>query len=115
MLRTDTVIKLLKSNKKPMTFEEIWKGIKVETMDSISVDSDEAQVKSDLYMSIMEDPDVIMIGDNKWDLKENFSFEEVNQIIKTRMTAELELDISAEKSDDTIEMELGIVPEIEGE
>ncbi len=110
MLRTDIVIKFLKKEKAKTSFDKIWAGVKEETLKTMPEGTDENQAKADLYMSMMEDPDIIMIEGNNWDLKSNFSFEEVNEIVKTRMTEELELDISSpEKSDDTIEMELGII------
>ncbi len=106
MLRTDAVIKLLKKNKTRMSFDDIWTNVKEDTMKSTTVDFEEAQVKADLYMSMLEDQALLMVGDNNWDLKENFSFDEANQIVKTRMTEELELDIGLEESDDTKELKL---------
>ncbi len=114
MLKTDTVIKLLKKEKKAMTFDDIWKTIKEETMSSLSKEGiEEFQAKSDLYMSLLEEQKLIMIGENKWDLKENFSHDDIALIERTRMTEELELDLDLEKTDDTIELEILDVEEEE--
>lgn len=109
MLRTDAVIKLLKTKKQEMSFDEIWANVKEETLKSIKKEFTEDQIKADLYMSLIEEQALIMIGDSKWDLKEKFSYDEIHQIEKTRMTEELELDIAVEKSDDTRELKLEIL------
>ncbi len=107
MLRTDTVIKLLKNNKETMSFEDIWNSVKDETIASISKEQDEIAIKSDLYMSMMEDQTLLMVGDNTWGLKETFSYEEIEQIKKSRVTDDIETDLE-EETDDTRELKLGI-------
>ncbi len=109
MLKTDAVIKLLKQNKEPMSFDDIWTNVKEDTMSTINKEQEENVVKSDMYISMMEEQQLLMIGENKWTIKENYSFEEVHNIEKTRMTEELELEIGLEKSDDTRELKLEIL------
>lgn len=106
MLRTDAVIKLLKNNKEEMSFDDIWTNIKEETLSTISKEQDESVVKSDLYMSMMEDQNLIMVGDNKWNLKASYSYEEIEDIKKMRMVDDVEPTL--EESEDTIELKLGL-------
>ncbi len=108
MLRTDAVIKLLKNNKSELSFDEIWNNVKEETIASISKEQDENIIKADLYTSLLEDQNLIMVGDNKWNLKSSFSFEEVEQIKKSRITEDIEVPL--EESDDTIELKLSKLP-----
>ncbi|NQX83328.1 MAG: DNA-directed RNA polymerase subunit delta [Mycoplasmataceae bacterium] len=91
MLKTDMIIKLLKNTKKPMTYDVIWDKVKIEVMDSFKEDLDEFAIKTDLYMSLLEDEKLIMIGDNTWDLKEKYSNSKQASIIKSRMTEETEI------------------------
>ncbi len=109
MLRTDAVIKLLKKNKQDMTLDEIWANVKEETMKSISVEKDEVAIKSDLYTSMLEDQNLVMVKEGYWNLRTNFSFDEIAEIIKLRVA---EPDIELEESDDTRELNLGITDSI---
>ncbi len=115
MLRTDAVIKLLKNNKTDMSFEDIWTNIKEETMESISKNLDEMEAKADMYTSMLEEPLLIMVGDNRWNLKEAFSYEEIEGIKKERITIEDDIVPELEESDDTKELHLEILNEIAGE
>lgn len=108
MLRTDKVIELLQGKKHPMPFESIWKKIKEDTISSISKDMDETGVKAALYMSLLEDQRLIMVGDNNWDVKEKYSHNDQVQIEKIRVTEEIQLDL--EESDETRELKLKIIP-----
>ncbi len=108
MLRTDAVIKLLKTKKEEMSFDDIWTNIKEETLSTISKEQEESVVKSDLYMSLMEDQRLIMVGDNKWNLKESYSYSEIEDIKKSRMTDDVETEL--EETEDTIELKLGLAP-----
>ncbi len=112
MLKTDSVIKLLKKNKAPMSFEEIWAAVREETLSSVTsldevTNEKEIEVKSSLYISFLEDQSLIMVGGHKWDLKDGYSYSEVNNIEKTRLTEEIELEL--EKTDETKELELALV------
>ncbi len=109
MLRTDAVIKLLKTNKDTMSFENIWNAVKEETIASVTKEQEEISIKSDLYMSMMEDQTLIMVGDNAWGLKESFSYEEIDGIKKSRVTDDVETNLE-EETDDTRELKLGIAP-----
>ncbi len=108
MLRTDAVIKLLTKNKTEMSFDDIWANVKDETISSLTKEQDENITKSDLYMSMMEDQTLIMVGDNKWNVKAAFSYDEIADIKKSRATDDVEVDLE-EETDDTKELKLGIV------
>lgn len=108
MLKTDAVIKLLKKNKQEMSFEDIWINVKDETISSLNVEQEEGQVKADLYMSIMEDQTFIMVGENKWNIRSSYSYDEIDEIKKSRITDDVETNLD-EESDDTRELKLGIV------
>lgn len=108
MIRTDKIVKLVKESKDPLTFDEIWNAVGKEIMEELG-ETDEIVTKTDLYLAIMDDPKIIQVGENTWDLRSNYSFEKAQEIVRTRMTEELELEInSVEKSEDTIEMEIGL-------
>lgn len=112
MLKTDSVIKLLKKNKVPMSFDEIWAAVREETINSVTsmdelTESKEIEIKTSLYTSFLEDQLLIMVGGHKWDLKDGYSYNEVNSIEKTRLTEEIELEL--EKTDETVELELALV------
>lgn len=107
MIRTDEVLALLKAKGKKMSYEDIWKEVKDSVMESLTIALDEIQVKSDLYISLIEDENIIMVGDNNWDLKERYSLENLEVIERSRMTEETELQW--EETDDTKELKLSIV------
>lgn len=107
MIRTDEVIAVLAAKGKKMSFEQIWKEVKVDVIASLKEGLDEVQVKSDLYLSMIEDEHVIMVGDNFWDLKDRYSLENLEVIKKSRMTEETE--IQWDESDDTKELKLSLV------
>ncbi len=106
MLRTDAVIKLLTKNKEEMSFDNIWINVKDETLSTITKEQEESIVKSDLYMSMMEDQRLIMVGDNKWNLKDSYSYAEIEDIKKSRMTDDVETEL--EETEDTRELKLGL-------
>lgn len=94
MLKTDEILNLLKKTKEPMSFDQIWDKVKKEILKSQkNNDYDEKKIKADIYMSLMEDQNLIMIGDNYWNLKEKYSNDERINIEKTRMTEELEIEL----------------------
>lgn len=113
MVNTKVVAETIKKNKDKMSFEQIWKAVKKEIMETAGEGAEEISIKSDLYISMMEDQDIIMLGDNIWDLRDIYSFEEQQRIAKVRMTSEIELKL--EEFDDTREMKLGHVDGTEDE
>ncbi len=106
MLKTDAVIKLLKKEKQ-LSFDAIWNSVKDETIASISIEKNENEIKTDLYMSLMEDQTFIMLGDNNWGIKASYSYEEIDEIKKSRITDDIEEEFD-EESDDTRELKLGL-------
>jgi len=107
MLETNSAVKFIESKSKPVSFEDIWKNIKKETINSLGKEFPEEVIKSDLYISLIEDERVIMIGNNVWDLKSRRSFNEIIEIEKT-LTEEFELEIT-EESDDTKELKINTI------
>lgn len=107
MIRTDEVIALLKAKGNKLSYNDIWASVKDLVMKSLTVELDENQVKSDLYISLIEDENAIMVGDGFWDLKERYSLENLEVIERSRMTEETE--IQWDESDDTKELKLSIV------
>ncbi|BDU67383.1 MAG: hypothetical protein TYPL_0360 [Candidatus Tyloplasma litorale] len=97
MLKTEEVIKILKSNKKPMLFNDIWKKVKKEITSSLNNEVNEFAIKSDLYLSLMEDPKLIMVGNNKWDIRDKYSYSEIESLNKTLLIEEdIEEDVEEE-------------------
>jgi len=107
MVKTDEVIKFLKTLKGPASFKEIWENVKDESFASIKKNLSEEVMMSDLYLSLIEDERIIMIGGNNWELKEKYSIKDVSAIEKERLTEETTL--SLEESDDTKELLLKII------
>jgi len=107
MLETNGAIKFIESKKKAISFEEIWKQVKKETISSLGKDVPEKTIKSDLYFSLIEDERVIMIGNNVWDLKSRHSLNDVLEIEKS-LTEEFEVELP-EESDDTKELKLNTI------
>ncbi len=107
MLRTDAVIKLLKKQRE-LSFDEIWETLREETMSSLSKELDEMTVKSDLYMSLMEDQTFIMTGENRWALKSAYSYATIDEIKKSRVTEEDPVIEFEEETEETKELKLGI-------
>lgn len=113
MLETNSAIKFIEKQKKPVSFEEIWEKVKKETIESLGKEFPEKSIKSDLYFSLIEDERAIMIGNNVWDLKSRHSLNDVLEIEKS-LTEEVELEI-LEESDDTKELKMKIIKEEQGE
>lgn len=111
MLRTEKIFKILKGSKSPVDFDSLWEKIKDEFYPSSNEKLTENQVKTDLYMTMLEDPGMIMIGSNKWDLKTRYSHDEQTSMARERITIETELNL--EVTDDTKELKLEIVIEKE--
>ncbi len=107
MIRTDEVIALLKAKKNKMLYNDIRNSVKDSIMKSLTVELEETQVKSDLYMSLIEDENIIMVGEGYWDLKERYSLENLQVIERSRMTEETE--IHWDESEDTKELKLSLV------
>jgi len=106
MVKTDHVIKFLKTQDKPVSFDVIWKNVKAESMASITKELPEVTMMSDLHLSLMEEEKVIMVEDNKWFLKEKYSLKDLSEIEKDRLTTEetlLNMEES-EESEETKEM-----------
>lgn len=61
MIKIDPVIKLLKKEKE-MAFEDIFKAVKDKISHSYE---NEADLKADLYVSMIDTKLLIMIGENK--------------------------------------------------
>ena len=86
-----------------MSFDVIWKQVKSDSLSSISKTLSEEVMMSDLYLSLIEDERTIMVGDNKWALKDTYSLKDLSTIEKDRLTEETVLNID-EESDDTKEL-----------
>lgn len=111
MLKTDAVIKLLKSKKTSMSFNDIWNEVKANY--TSEKNTEEYIIKSDLYISMIEDNNLIMLGGNVWDISNNYSKNEIQKISKDRIT--IETEIKLEKSDDTKELNLKNINKLEEE
>ncbi len=107
MLETNSAVKFIESRKKSVSFEDIWTNVKKETISSLGKEFPEEVIKSDLYLSLIEDERVIMVGNNTWELKSRRSLNEVLEIEKS-LTEEFELEIT-EESDDTKELKMNTI------
>ncbi len=107
MIKTNLVLDLLEKNSKPMNFNNIWDSIKNDVISSLKQKEEEHKIKTDLYMSMLEDENLIMIGENNWDLKNKYTISKQIEIEKTRILDEE--DLVLEESDDTKELNLEIL------
>lgn len=81
MLKTDIIVDYLKENGKT-SFKKIWDDLESEILSNIN-DSENAEIwelKSNVYLSMIQDFNLIMIGGNVWDAKESYSLEQIEKI-----------------------------------
>lgn len=79
MLNVDLAIDFItKTGKKK--FSEVWDHVKDDLFLEIKTIKKEANIKSDFFISMMNDERLIMIGDDIWDLKEKYSLSEIEDI-----------------------------------
>lgn len=82
MINTELARKELEKQK-DLSFEEIWnlvkESIKIEISKKREDFSDE-QIKSDFYLSMLKDFKLLMIGENKWSLRKNYTLEQIHEI-----------------------------------
>ena len=80
MLKTKLIVDYLKTNGQTH-FEEIWKDIKEDIIEEINdKELEENTIKSNIFLSMIQDFNLIMIGGNIWNAKENYSLEESEKI-----------------------------------
>lgn len=118
MLKTDPIIKLLEDKKESMEYNSIWENVKKEVIESLKNNLEESIIKTNLYMSMLEDERLIMIGDNNWDLKNKYSSAEQSIILRSRLTEEAEIffeEVEEEETEETKELNLVIINEEEEE
>jgi DNA-directed RNA polymerase delta subunit len=111
MLKTGNVVKFMRTLKTPVSFDTIWTKLGVEITESLGKEMPEEVVKSDLYMSLIEDERIIMVGQNEWALREAYSLSELSAIEKTVETEEAEVTLDDVESDETKELKLVIIDE----
>ncbi len=81
MLKTDIIVDYLKENGKT-SFKKIWDDLESEILSGIN-DSENAEIwelKSNVYLSMIQDFNLIMIGGNVWNAKESYSLEQIEKI-----------------------------------
>ncbi|BDV03759.1 MAG: hypothetical protein HPPSJP_4800 [Candidatus Hepatoplasma scabrum] len=79
MLSVDLAIDFIKKNG-AKKFDVIWTNIKKELFDQIDTIKKEPEIKSDFFISMINDEKLIMLGNEIWDLKENYSLQEIEDI-----------------------------------
>ncbi len=89
MITTKLTENYLRENGKS-SFVKIWKSIKKETINQFHDQGlDTSRIKSDLHLSMMTNNNLIMVGSNTWDLVENYSIKEIEEINQSVLGAEL--------------------------
>ncbi|CRX37070.1 / / hypothetical protein / 559679:560059 Reverse [Candidatus Hepatoplasma crinochetorum] len=79
MLNVDLAINFIKENG-AKKFDLIWNNIKKDLFNEIETNKKEAEIKSDFFISMINDEKLIMIGNEIWDLRENYSLKEIGVI-----------------------------------
>lgn len=79
MLNVDLAINFIKENG-AKKFDLIWNNIKKDLFNEIETNKKEAEIKSDFFISMINDEKLIMIGNEIWDLRENYSLKEIEDI-----------------------------------
>lgn len=79
MLNVDLAINFIKKNG-AKKFDLIWENIKKDLFNEIETNKKEAEIKSDFFISMINDEKLIMIGNEIWDLRENYSLKEIEDI-----------------------------------
>ena len=79
MIDTSLVIKYLEKHGKT-SFEQIWEKISPKLLKQFDKIKDDNELKTNLFSSMIENFKLIMIGNNVWDLKINYTIGEVEDI-----------------------------------
>ncbi len=79
MIDTNLVTDLIRE-KGSMSFEDIWEKISPQIRAHFDKIEDESIFKSNVYLSMVENFNLIMIGNNVWDLKEKYTNAEIEKI-----------------------------------
>lgn len=108
MIKIDPVLKLLKKEKE-MSFEDIFNNVKNDITFKYET---EAELKADLFVSMLDTKLFIMIGNNKWGFRENYSIEEIANIEKVNQGQISEEEFELEASEETKEMNISEVESI---
>lgn len=102
MININPVLKLLKTKKDEMAFEDIFASVKDKLTRSIE---DENELRADLYVSMLDTKLLIMVGGNKWGLRENYSMDQIAQI-ETIVEANFEELENREAAEETQEFKI---------
>lgn len=73
---TDIAYSVLKKNKKPMAFYELWDKVVEEIAKTTAQDAEE--LISHFYTNMTIDGRFVNVGDNKWELRERVPYERVH-------------------------------------
>ncbi len=79
MIDTNLVTDLIRENGS-MSFSDIWAKISPQIKAHFDKIEDESVLKSNVYLSMIENFNLIMIGNNIWDLKDKYTNGEIDKI-----------------------------------
>ncbi len=79
MIDTNLVTDLIRENGS-MSFNDIWTKISPQIKEHFDKIEDESVLKSNVYLSMIENFNLIMIGNNVWDLKDKYTNSEIDKI-----------------------------------
>ena len=91
MIKLDSVIKAVKKAKEPMEFDAIFNTVEDEYR---ALYEDKNALKADLLNAMIGSIDLIMVGNNKFDIRENYSLNDIKRI--ERMNIGIDTDSKGE-------------------
>ena len=91
MIKLDSVIKAVKKAKEPIEFDAIFNAVEDEYR---SAYEDKNELKADLLNAMIGSIDLIMVGNNKFDIRENYSLNDIKRI--ERMNIGIDTDSKGE-------------------
>jgi len=86
MIKVDSAIAFLKKNKKPETFDKIFKSIKSELADLY--DGNDAALKAELWNAFIGSIEIVRVSEDTFDLANNYSKPELARIEKLNQGVE---------------------------
>lgn len=102
-MNLDNIINFLKAKKNPISFDDIWEHISKDIDESTK--TPEYTIKANLFSSMIIDERLLMISDNKWDLRNRYTLDEVERINKISFSDSEDVEKELDKTiEETIEI-----------
>ncbi len=105
MYNTDEIYEYIKKNGEK-SFEEIWSAFKDKLVAPGTHKDLEIAAKTRLYMSLLETSSLLLNREDNWDLKENYTLNQIKDSSSLVFKQDSIDDLQPEDSEDTKELEI---------